>query len=181
MENILITLAFYSLAFLCIVGALGVVFNRTIINSGLFLLVSFLSIAGVFILLNSDFIAMAQILIYGVGIAVIIIFAIMLTDPTAKQSIILKRPRGFISLIVCFFMMVFMFLAIFTNPFLQQLPSDLTVQRLIHEGTSGIIGKALFTVYVLPFEIISILLLVAIVGAVLLARRDVEKIEEEQG
>lgn len=76
--------------------------------------------------------------------------------------------------------MILMLLAIFANPFLQQSPSDLTVQRLIHEGTTGIIGKALFTVYVLPFEIISIMLLVAIVGAVLLARKDIEKIEKEQ-
>ncbi|MGD9581170.1 MAG: NADH-quinone oxidoreductase subunit J [Vampirovibrionia bacterium] len=180
MENILITLAFYSLAFLCIIGALGVVFNRIIFNSGLFLLISFLSIAGIFILLNSDFIAMAQILIYGVGIAVIIIFAIMLTNPKSKQNIILGRSRGIISLMACFLMFCLMLAAILINPFLQQTPADITIQRLIHEGTSGIIGKALFTVYVLPFEIISVLLLVAIVGAVLLARRDLEKIEEEQ-
>lgn len=179
MVDILVTIAFYVLAFICIMATIGVVFNKSIVNSGLLLLLTFLGIAGLFILLNSDFVAMAQILIYGVGIAIIVIFAIMLTDPKAEQEQQLKRPRAVISIFTCFLLMVLMFLAIFADPFLRQIPSNLTLQRLLNEGTSGIIGKALFTVYVLPFEIISVLLLVAIVGAVILARRKVESLNEE--
>ncbi|MEW5819287.1 MAG: NADH-quinone oxidoreductase subunit J [Cyanobacteriota bacterium] len=179
MKEIIITISFYILAFLSLLGAMGVVFNKKIVNSGLMLLLCFLSIAGLFLLLNADFVAMAQILVYSVGIAIIVIFAIMLTNPNSTQADIFKRPRSIISLISCFFLMILMFMAIFADPFIRMLPSGLTTQRLIEAGTSGIIGKALFTVYVLPFEIISILLLVAIIGAVLLARRDIEKIEEE--
>jgi len=179
MEDILVTIAFYVLAIFCIAGAMGVVFNKTIVNSALLLLLTFLSIAGLFLLLNSDFVAMAQILVYSVGIAIIIIFAIMLTNPASKQETLFKRPRAIISLITCFFLAFSFFMVIFTEPFLRQTPSNLTVERIAHEGTSGIIGKTLFTHYVLPFEIVSILILVAIVGAVLLARRKREELEEE--
>lgn len=179
MAEILVTIAFYFLAIVCLIGAMGVVFNKSIVNSALLLLLAFLGIAGLFVLLNSDFVAMSQILIYSVGIAIIIIFAIMLTNPNSIQEKNLKRPRAIISMVCCSLMMLLIFLAIFADPFLRQNPTNLTIQRLVNEGSSGIIGKALFTVYVLPFEIISILLLVAIVGAVILARRKPESLEEE--
>lgn len=179
MENILITIAFYFLAFISIISAIGVVFNKKIVNSGLMLLLSFLAIAGLYVLLNADFIAMAQILIYTVGIAIIVVFAIMLTNPSSIQESIFKRPRAIIALLVSFFTLILMFLAIFSDPFTRSLPGGFTREVLKFEGTSSIIGKALFTVYVLPFEIISILLLVAIVGAVLLARRNIEVVDKE--
>lgn len=179
MSNIVVAIAFYIIAFICLVGAIGVVFNKKIVHSAAMLFLSFFGIAGLYVLLNADFVAMSQILIYSVGIAIIIIFAIMLTNPQSEQESIFKRPRTFISLICSFLVLVTFFLAIFINPFQYKCPSNLTINRLINEGTSGIIGKALFTDYVLPFEIISILLLVAIIGAALLARRTPENINEE--
>jgi NADH-quinone oxidoreductase subunit J len=179
MEDILVTIAFYVLAIICFIGAMGVVFNKTIVNSALLLLLTFLGIAGLFLLLNSDFVAMAQILIYSVGISIIVIFAIMLTVPEAKQESILKRPRGIISFITCMLLLLVLFLAILSNNFMLQLPNKLTIQRLLNEGTAGIIGKSMFSTYVLPFEIVSVLLLVAIVGAVILARRKAEVYDEE--
>lgn len=179
MKDIIVIISFYALALISLVGGIGVVFNKSMVNSGLMLLMTFLSIAGLYVLLNADFIAIAQILVYTVGIAIIVIFAIMLTNPNYKQEPVYKRPRALISLVSCFLLMIFMFLGILTDPFIRELPNNLTVQRLINEGTSAIIGKALFTVYVLPFEIISVLLLVAIIGAALLARRNIETVEKE--
>lgn len=179
MKDIIVTIAFYILALISLVGGIGVVFNKSMVNSGLMLLMTFLSIAGLFVILNADFIAVAQILVYTVGIAIIVIFAIMLTNPSYTQEPVYKRPRAIISLVGCFVLLILFFLGIFTDPFIRELPGNLTVQRLVNEGTSAIIGKALFTVYVLPFEIMSILLLVAIIGAALLARRNIETVEKE--
>lgn len=179
MNSILVTISFYILAIICVVGAMGVVFSKKIVNSALMLFLAFACIAGLFILLNSDFVAMAQILIYSVGIAIIVIFAIMLTNPNSEQNNLLKRPRAIISLLSCFGLTVLIFISIFNNPFLYQIRENITVQKLIKEGSSGIIADVMFNVYVLPFEIISILLLIAIIGAVVLARRTAETHNEE--
>ena len=180
MTDVIVAISFYFLAFICIIGAIGVVFNKNIVNSGLMLLLTFFSVAGLYLLLNADFIAMAQILIYTVGIAIIVIFAIMLTDPSARQEGFLKRPRAFIAAIASFALLVLLFMSILIDPFLRQEMTNATKICLEQSGTSAIIGKGLFTVYVLPFEIISIVLLIAIIGAIILARRNVEPAKEEQ-
>jgi len=164
------------------VSALGVIFSRSIVYSAVSLIVTFLSVAGIFVLLNADFVAISQIIIYGVGITIVLIFAIMLTSKESDIKLwIVKAPRTLFALLIsgCIFLGISFAI---TNGFKQfsektgifnvQAQNIEAVKTIKAEGTAGIIGKALFTKYILPFEVLSLLLLAAILGAVVIARKD---------
>lgn len=179
MDTIITSIAFYIISFLIIIGALGVVFNKAIVNSALMLFLSFISIAALYILLNSDFLAVSQILIYSVGIAILMLFAVMLTNPKAEQTTLYKRPRLILSTIVAFYVFLLLVKVVLENKFSLSTISSTVSEVILKEGTSGIIGKELLSTYVLPFEMVSILLLAAIIGAVVLARRNPDKYDTE--
>ncbi|MFH0702307.1 MAG: NADH-quinone oxidoreductase subunit J [bacterium] len=174
------SLFFWIIAFSLIVSALGMVFSKSIVHSAISLIVAFLSIAGIFILLNADFVAISQIIIYAVGITIILIFAIMLTSKKSDEKLwIAIAPRSFFALIIsfCLFGLIsfsvtsgFKQMSENTGIFSVKPPSSAAVEVIKKEGTSGIIGKALFTKYILPFEVLSILLLAVILGSVVLAK-----------
>lgn len=189
--DILHSMLFYIIAGIAVFSALLVIFAPRIIHSAVSLLVTFLSVAGIYIMLNADFVGLAQVLIYAVGIAIIIIFAIMLTSYKDDKSLwIAFAPRSIISagFAFCLFVMIFASItANFSNItektgiFRIQKPSIETIKVIQEEGTTKTIGKNLFTKYVLPFEFLSILLLVLTVGAVVLAKKETEitSIQEE--
>lgn len=172
---------FLIFSFIIIVSALGVVLFRSIVHSAISLIVTFLAIGGLYILLNADFVAISQIIIYGVGITIILIFAIMLTGKKSDEKLWLAfAPRIFIALLTTGALFLTITLTI-TNGLKILSGSGLfhmvkaepsVVKNLTLEGTAPTIGIALFTKYLLPFEILSILLLAVIIGAVVLARKD---------
>lgn len=172
---------FLVFSFIIIVSALGVVLFRSIVHSAISLIVTFLSIGGLYILLNADFVAISQIIIYGVGITIILIFAIMLTGKKSDEKLwIAFAPRTLIALLTTGALFLTITLTI-TNGLKILSGSGLfhmvkaepsVVKNLTLEGTAPTIGVALFTKYLLPFEILSILLLAVIIGAVVLARKD---------
>ncbi|MFA6989322.1 MAG: NADH-quinone oxidoreductase subunit J, partial [Candidatus Gastranaerophilaceae bacterium] len=188
----------YALAAVTILGALGVIFSPKIIYSTVSLVVAFLSTAGIFILLNADFVGLAQILIYGVGITIILVFAIMLTSQEEDKALwIAFKPRtllgagfvGLLFLLIAFFTTGGFFL--FTQ-IIPIIPPQKHAESLVilHQtiGTAPAIGENLLKKYLLPFEVLSILLLAAIIGAAVLANKDnasmlnpvVNETEEEQ-
>jgi NADH-quinone oxidoreductase subunit J len=180
--DIIYNLFFYAIAFVLVIAALGVVFLPRIVYSAVSMILAFISVAGIFVLLNADFVAISQIIIYAVGITIVMIFAIMLTGKVSEKKLwIAFAPRTLFAFAIsgAFFVAIlfsitngFKFLVRESSLFLTTLPSVDTIETLQNEGTTGIIGKALFTKYVLPFEILSLLLLAAILGTVVLAKKD---------
>jgi len=180
--DIIYTLFFLIISLVLMVSALGVIVSRSIVYSAVSLIVTFLSVAGIFVLLNADFVAISQIIIYGVGITIVLIFAIMLTSKESDINLwIAKAPRTLFALLIsgCIFLGIsfavtngFKQLSEKTGIFNVQAQNIEVVKTIKAEGTAGIIGKALFTKYILPFEVLSLLLLAAILGAVVIARKD---------
>ncbi len=159
-----ITVAFWVLAVVSVAAALAVVFLRNLFRAALFLVLCFFTIAGVYVILSADFLAVAQVLIYVGAIAVLIIFAIMLTRDTqhGNPSGRLQLPALLMGLL---FLLVMVFVVVNTN---WQI-----VAGIPNEPTTSAIAQALFSMeegFVLPFEIAAALLLAAIIGAIVLVR-----------
>ena len=161
-------IAFVILAFSMIATALGVVLLDNIVYSAFLLGGVFLSISGLYILLNADFVAAAQILIYVGAINVLILFAIMLVNKTENfQQVKGRLIRQISTGVVCAGLFVLLSTMILATPW--QL-SD--ISPAVIENTIVTMGQHFFSDFLLPFEIASVLLLMAMVGAIILARRD---------
>lgn len=161
---------FYIFAFLTLVFGFLVVanpFSRNPVTSAMFLVLTIASLAGLFVLLQAFFLAAVQVLVYAGAVIVLFLFVIMLLDLKAEERLKLKTfslVAGLIS--------VGAILAIFLKSLAQShLGGQLAPGQ---EGGTIPLGKLLFSQYVLPFEIVSVLLLVAMVGVVLLSKKDLK-------
>jgi len=156
------------LSAMMIAAALGVVLLSNIVYSAFLLGGVFICISGIYILLNADFVAAAQILIYVGAINVLILFAIMLVN---KQEDFQAIPRRWIrkgsAALVCVGLFALLGTMVLVTPW--QL--DATSPAVI-ENTMIALGKHFFSDFLLPFELASVLLLIAMIGAIVLARRD---------
>jgi NAD(P)H-quinone oxidoreductase subunit 6 len=160
--------SFAILSVLVIVAALGVVLLSNIVYSAFLLGGVFISISGIYILLNADFVAAAQVLIYVGAVNVLILFAIMLVN---KQEDFSSLPRRWVrqgaTALVCGGIFALLSTMILITPWSIDTTSSAMIDNTIVE-----IGKHFFSDFLLPFELASILLLMAMVGAIILARRD---------
>ncbi len=156
---------FAGLALLC--GVL-VILSRNPVTSAMFLVLTIVSLAGLFVLLNAFFLAAIQILVYAGAVMVLFLFVIMLLDLKTEQRRKIKLfgiIGGAISVGAVF--------AIFLRSLYATKPgADLAKAETVGDTVS--LGKMLFSSYVLPFEIVSILLLVAMVGVILLSKKDLK-------
>jgi NADH:ubiquinone oxidoreductase subunit 6 (subunit J) len=183
---LLLPICFWIIAIALVTAALCVVLSRKIVTAVVGLIAAFMSVAGVFILLSADFVAVSQIIIYGVGLSIIMLFAIMLTGKRSDAVLgIARAPRTFLAALVGggFFLTVlyavtngFMERAEFSGLFNIREASSAERLAIQVQGTAPIIGKAMLTTYLLPFEIASILLLAGIIGAVAIGRKSGERI-----
>jgi NADH-quinone oxidoreductase subunit J len=141
-------------------------FSRNPVTSAMFLVLTIISMAGLFVLLHAFFLAAVQILVYAGAVIVLFLFVIMLLDlkEEARRKI---KIYGFFAGILS----VGAILAIFFRE-LSSTPLDVTTPNV--EGTTEALGTLLFTSYVLPFEVVSVLLLVAMIGVILLSRKKLE-------
>lgn len=160
--------AFAILSVMMISAALGVVLFSNIVYSAFLLGGVLISISGLYVLLNADFVAAAQILVYVGAVNVLILFAIMLVN---KKEDFTKLPRRWIrkgaTALVCLGLFVLLGTMILATPWSLSATSPAVVENTILE-----IGKHFFSDFLLPFELASVLLLMAMVGAIILARRD---------
>ena len=170
--------SFAILAGLVIISALGVVLLSNIVYSAFLLGGVFIGISGIYILLNADFIAAAQVLIYVGAINVLILFAIMLVNKKVDYSNSSKSwIRQAATIIICGGIFSLLSTVIYMTPWDLQ-----AVSPEVSENTVIKIGKHLFSDFLLPFELASILLLIAMVGAIVLARRDlIPEIYDSEG
>ncbi|OKH19081.1 NADH-quinone oxidoreductase subunit J [[Limnothrix rosea] IAM M-220] len=161
--------SFVILAVMMIVSALGVVLFENIVYSAFLLGGVFMSISGFYILLNADFVAAAQVLIYVGAINVLILFAIMLVNKQEDYSTMPRRwVRQGATALVCLGLFALLGTMVLITPWKLSAISPAAV------GNSVVaIAKHFFSDFLLPFELASILLLIAMVGAIILARRDI--------
>jgi NADH-quinone oxidoreductase subunit J len=161
-----LTILFYVFAALTVGSAFVVVFSRSLIYSAFSLLFTFMGVAGLYVLLSADFIAVAQIMVYIGGILILLVFGVMLTRNATDVEIRAGTVKTLPALIVAG-----VAIGTLVNVFTQA--DWLQVQRMPDiEGTTLEIGELLMTTFILPFEVAGILLLVAVMGAALIARRE---------
>ncbi len=158
-------IVFYAFAAITVVSAFVVVFSRNIMYAAFALLFTFFGVAGLYILLQADFLAVTQVLIYVGGILVLLMFGVMLTNNVVSVDIktgsIHTIPAMILAAIV-FGSLAAVFYATWSH--VAEPPATATT-------TTRAIGELLLTSYVLPFEVASVVLLAALVGAAFLARR----------
>ena len=148
--------------------ALGVVLLPKIVHSAFLLAGVFISIAGLYILLNADFVAAAQILVYVGAVNVLILFAIMLVNKQEDYPTLPGRTiRKIATAVVCFGLFAILGTMVLATPWSLDSTSPAVV-----DNTIIALGEHFFSDYLLPFELASVLLLMAMVGAIILARRD---------
>jgi NADH-quinone oxidoreductase subunit J len=161
------SIVFYLFAVIIVVSAAIVVLSKNIMYSAFSLLFTFFGVAGIYVLLNADFLAVTQIMIYIGGILILIIFGVMLTTKITgvdiKSGTTGKLQIAFAGVISLIIAITLIFLFANTKWF----TSDLQP----HRSTIEDIGKELLTNYLLAFEVASVLLLIAIIGAAFIARR----------
>jgi NADH-quinone oxidoreductase subunit J len=164
---------FYAFAILTLLSASVMVFSKNLIHCAVGLLFAFFGVAGIYVLLAADFLAAVQVLIYVGGILVLLLFGVMLSQRVAG----VQMDTGTLQLIPALLACGAVF-AILTHLALKtkwaESPLAEAARRELAEPapTSRTIGNLLMTEYLLPFEIISILLLAALVGAAFIARRE---------
>ncbi|MBF0286226.1 MAG: NADH-quinone oxidoreductase subunit J [SAR324 cluster bacterium] len=161
---------FYLFAVIAVASSLGVLICRNPIYSAMSLVCTFFCLGVIYILLNEEFVAVIQILVYAGAILVLFLFVIMLLNITPDGELFrLNIPKvigigitiGFLAQIIGLFLSG-----------LQYGPKDIyTVEKLTEEGSIAVIGRLLYGEYVLPFEVVSLLLLVAVIGAVIIGKR----------
>ena len=156
---------FLVLAAMAVLAAVGVVAQRSAVRSALFLLLHFVCLAGLYILLNAQFVAMVQIIVYAGAIVVLFLFVVMLLGMERAQEPPDLRPYyGLVGGVLALLLVVGIVWALLLGG-----AGEITAAAA--GGSVRDLGTALLTGYAVPFELASVLLLVALVGAVALARK----------
>ena len=162
---------FVILAIIAVIAAAGVVLSKKAANSVLFLLLNFCTLAGLYILLNAQFIAVAQVIIYAGAVVVLFLFVVMLLSPGKEEGKDRKPYTKIFAVFLAVLMLVEVGYVFFTGV-LSGTSGQYTPEKIAEVGNVQAIGQVLFTDFLLPFELASVLLLVGIVGAVVLAKRE---------
>ena len=155
---------FFSIIFLVIISAFWVVVSPNLVHSAVSLLFTFFGVAGLYVFLYADFIAAAQVIIYVGGILVLIIFGVMLTNKIDSPSIASSSSNQVIGSLVASLLFLLNLAVIFTTDW--KISDSIPI-----EGTVRPIGRMLLDQYLLPFELVSVLLLGALIGASVLSRK----------
>jgi NADH-quinone oxidoreductase subunit J len=161
---------FYVFSFIAIFSALMVVTMRNPLTSALYLVLCFFALAGFYVMLDMQFIAAMQILVYAGAIMVLIVLVIMLLNISRIKNMKSDLHQKIIGILISLILFIEIIFYIINGA--QKRPSGIFTHALIKKiGNTQVIGEFLFTAYMLPFEIASILLFVAIIGAYLFAKK----------
>ena len=165
--------AFYFLSFLAVLSALMVVFSRNPIYSVLYLVITFFCVACHYLLLNAQFLFAVHIIVYAGAIMVLFLYVIMLlnlnTGSEASKSNVLK---------IAAVISAGLLLVVVVGALRGVESAAINVSRASEIGTVKNLGKMLFNEFLLPFEIVSILLLAAMVGAVMLGKTHMKRVKD---
>ncbi len=151
---------FIIFAALTLGGGLGVVITRNVVHAALFLLVSLVAVAGVYLILLAEFLALVQVLIYGGAIIIVLLFAIMLTR-SAEYPYISDNKQWPLAAVAAAAVGVVLGAAFWSSNAPATVPNSPAFTGL---------ANSLFTTWAIPFEVASLVLLVALIGAIIIAR-----------
>ncbi len=157
-------LIFLLFAAITIGGAVVVVMAKRIIYAAFSLMLSLFGVAGLYVLLSADFIAAVQVVIYVGGIMVLLLFGVLLTSKIADAKVTTLKGQRILGIVSAGFLMLVVSVVIARSPW------KTTTEGLVTGPQTEKIGNLLMTNYLLPFEIASILLLVALIGAMFIVR-----------
>ena len=156
---------FYILAALIVGSGVMVVTLKNVFHSLLFLVLCLFSVAGIYVLLHAEFVAAVQVLIYVGAVTILLIFAIMMTakiySPSTRQS----NEQVVPGLIIVGTILIVTLWVLSSTAW--NISKDVAVGQ-----STKVIGRLLLTTYVLPFEVVSVVLIAALIGAIVIARRD---------
>ncbi len=165
----MVAIMFFILSLITIGGALGTVIARNAYSSALWMITSFLGVSGLFVMLNAPFIAMLQIIVYAGAIAVLILFVMMLMDRRVLENKDRFNPQYLWGAIFGAGLLAdLLALALKFKIDISQAGKNLT----INGSNTKMVGDVLFKHYLFPFEMVAIVLLVALVGAIVLSKDD---------
>jgi NADH-quinone oxidoreductase subunit J len=167
------TVLFVILAVFTVGTAALVIVQRNPVTSAIFLILTFFSLAGIYLLLNAEFIAAVQVIVYAGAIMVLFLFVIMLLNLEKEKRLVarhrlMKGVGIFLGLTLLFQVGV-----VFHRVLLEGTPGKFPPEKVAALGNTQVVAQLLFTDFLLPFEITSVLLLVAIIGAIVLAKREI--------
>lgn len=157
---------FYIFAALALACGVMVILSRNPVNSAMFLVLTIISLAALFVLLHAFFLAAVQVLVYAGAVIVLFLFVIMLLDLKEEQRRKINMASAAMG-ILSVAAIGFIFWRSLAN-------ATVPVPPALADGGTLVLGRTLFTNYALPFEILSILLLVAMVGVILLSKKDLK-------
>jgi NADH-quinone oxidoreductase subunit J len=163
-----VQIVFLVLAAAVIGSAIGVVTSRNIFYSALLLIACLFMVAGLYVLLEAPFLAAVQVLIYVGAIAVLIIFAVMLTEHLMGKGYHAWNEQWWVALLVALCLVAVLLYVVVTA----QWP---TSEAAIPTDAVAALGQSLMSTYVLPFEVASVLLLMALIGAIIISREEREE------
>jgi NADH-quinone oxidoreductase subunit J len=165
------TLLFGLLAVIALVASVSMILQRNPVHSALFLIITLLSLAGLFLLLSASFLAVIQIIVYAGAIMVLFLFVIMLLDirrtEIAPSRVQLQKSLG-ILLGVIFFLETVLVLR---SGVLKDMAAVAATPLAPEFGTAVALGRALFTGYLFPLQLAAVLLFIALIGAIVLSKR----------
>jgi len=159
---------FAGLTLLCGILVIANPFTRNPVTSAMFLVLTIVSLAGLFVLLHAFFLAAVQILVYAGAVMVLFLFVIMLLDLKEEEKRTIKSGIGAVGLVAAGGIALVMISVLAQSNFGLEFHSPTAV------GSTIDLGKKLFTNFALPFELISLVLLVAMIGTVLLSKKDLK-------
>lgn len=165
----LVSIIYYVLFVITLAAALMVVLSRNTVYSAVFLILTMLCLGGIFLLMHQEFVAAIQVIVYAGAIMVLFLFVIMLLN-LREREILLPQFRSLRFWVVALALVFFVQIGLTCFAIIRQMryacPPDLP------SNTIPVIAKTLLTKYLLPFELVSVLLVIAIIGAAMIARRD---------
>jgi NADH-quinone oxidoreductase subunit J len=161
---------FLILAAIAVLSAFGVIFNKNVVHSALFLLVNFCTIAVLYFTLNAQFLGIAQVLIYAGAVVVLFLFVVMLLGADLGEPVkswLTGRNIGIVGL--CLIMLTIIGTAVFENS-IYGAQGSFTGDIVQQAGQTQALGLVLFTRYLVPFQLVAVLLSVGVIGVVWLAQ-----------
>jgi NADH-quinone oxidoreductase subunit J len=162
------TAVFYLVAAITLGSAMIVAFSRNIIYSAFSLLGTFAGVAGIYIFLGADFVAAVQLLIYVGGILVLVLFAVMLTHRITDVEITNRAAGRIPALIVVGVLIYLLAQTVRETPWTK-------AKEIVYAATTAKIGDLFLDSYLLPFELASLVLLAALIGAVVISRKEIKE------
>lgn len=167
------TFLFVLLAVVTTIAAILVIVQRNPVASAIYLIITLFCLAGIYLLLSAPFIAVIQVLVYAGAIMVLFLFVIMLLNLEKEKKLIYRNRLQKVLGVFLGGVLLAQIGMIFSSVLLEGSKGKFPAEKVAALGNTEVVARLLFTDFLLPFEIVSVLLLVAIIGAIVLAKKQI--------